>query len=821
MKIKILLTILLISWMTIYAEVITIEEKQLFNQMLQKNELDSTSLNFLKDWASDTQFKLPIILDILSQPMKFPSFVDNIETTIENQNPGDILTKFSDILFTNSIKMNLSDNENTYICDIFKEYFMMEVKKPRDIFSYVSYVWETADLHYRKAWESITFDEKTQLEYLSLTLWQEEQDSLKYKKYYNENEIIEYPDLEIDDLIPVLKKIDFQSFMKSALIFQTGLDVLKRNINYKEFKWKKKLEINTRWGRFCIGTDKDDKYNQSYSFVLDPGGNDTYRMAIQTDLNKPYYWIVDLSGDDHYVNHKIGGLFRVIFGMGAHLDIDGDDVYQGGDFCLSSFFGYHLGRDMNGNDIYSGGMHSLGASTFGISILLDEAGNDVYSVTEFGEGFGGTLGAGLLIDIIGNDLYYAGGKYLHDPLAPFDYRTLSQGFGFGVRPVMGGGIGIIYDGEGNDYYNGGVYAQAVAYWYALGIIIDRKGNDFYTAVYYPQGSGIHLAGGFLLDEEGEDHYYSKHGPGQGAGHDYAVGFLVDRAGNDIYSVEGGNGLGLTNSVGIFLDVSGDDRYERNSESSYGYANIARYSGGIGIFLDTNGNDFYPSDSLKNNYFWQRGTYGFGLDTLFFKESIESIEEIAEEKASDIDSLADIETIFEIASEWEVGSSKKRVSKARQILLNREKESALYIYENKMDTKSSLEYRAIKEFLKNSEEFRNYIPLALHNSDSLVAKNAIRFIGELADTSYIDSLKILITQNRYIPTVLSTLGKMKSDKSTAILQDFITSPSERLRVITARGLKQIDTELSRQLLISMKNDPSFLIRTMVRLIKKFD
>jgi PTS system glucitol/sorbitol-specific IIC component len=32
-----------------------------------------------------------------------------------------------------------------------------------------------------------------------------------------------------------------------------------------------------------------------------------------------------------------------------------------------------------------------------------------------------------------------------------------------------------------------------------------------------------------------------------------VGVFVDKKGNDEYSIEGGNGLGLTNSVGIFVD----------------------------------------------------------------------------------------------------------------------------------------------------------------------------------------------------------------------------------------------------------------------------
>ncbi|MBC8527580.1 MAG: hypothetical protein ISS28_02135 [Candidatus Cloacimonetes bacterium] len=816
MKKQILLIIFLLLWVSCFAEVLTVKEIQLLNDMLLRNDMDSTAMNFLKDWSRETQFKLPVIVEIINHPLKFPVFVEQTESIIERENPKEILSKFSNILFS-------ADSLNCFEPEYFKEYFLRQIKRTKDIFTYVEYVWDTADIYYQKAWGNLTSDEKKQIEYFSYTVWQEDQDSLLYQQYFQEHGITEYPDLEVEDIIPLLKKIDFSSLMQSAIIFQTGLDVMQKNIIQKGFNWKHRLEKDTRWGRFCIGSYKDDTYNQAYSFVLEPAGDDIYRMPIQTGFYQPYYWIIDFSGDDSYINYEIGGLFHALCGLGAHIDFEGNDVYQGGDFTFSSFYGYQVGWDKDGNDIYTGGLHSLGASTFGVSILFDKSGNDMYSVTELGEGFGGTMGAGLLIDFGGNDLYYAGGKYLHEPLAPLDYRTLSQGFGFGVRPMMGGGIGIVYDKEGNDSYQGGVYAQGVAYWYALGILIDKEGNDFYDAVYYPQGSGIHLAGGFLLDEKGEDHYYSKHGPGQGAGHDYAVGFLIDRAGNDSYSVEGGNGLGLTNSVGIFIDVSGDDRYERNFGSNYGFANIARQSGGIGLFLDTGGNDLYPAYSdttmnlYKNNFFWKQGIYGIGWDTLFVIDSITAIEEMAEEQASDVDSLADIETVFDIASEWGVGSSSKRVKRAEEILLKRDVETAEYIYENKLDTKKGLIYRAIKNFALKSEEFKKYIPLALNNPDSLVVKNAIRLIGEISDSTYIDSLNKFIEQNKYLSTVLYALGKMKSDKSTIVLQDFIESPSERLRVITARGLKQINTPLSRKLLMTMKNDQSFLVRTIVRLM----
>ncbi len=811
MKRVFLIILLSLLWFDCIAEVITHNEKRLIYDILELNDLDSTSLNFLKDWVSDTKFKIPIVIEILNNPMTFPDFVNDIETILERQDTEEILEFFSSVLYE-------TDSSGQSFYEEFREYFFKNVKKPKDIFSYVELVWGKADYFLMNSLSELNEIEKKQLEYLSTALHMESEDSLKYKNYYLENEITEYSDLEMDEYETIIEKINFKEMMISALIFQTGFNILIENLGDKEFKWKRKIEKFTPFGNLCIGTKKADIYEKKYSFILDPGGDDIYQTSISTDLDNPYFWIVDLNGNDNYINFEIAELFRVLFGLGAHFDTVGNDIYQGGDYSFSSFFGYFNLQDKSGNDIYYGGLHSLGASTFGISILLDEDGSDIYKVTELGEGFAGTLAAGLLVDYKGNDLYYAGGKYLHKPLAPMDFRSLSQGFGFGVRPDMAGGIGVLYDGEGNDRYDGGVYAQAVAYWYALGIIIDRKGNDFYNAVYYPQGSGIHLAGGFLLDEEGEDHYYSKHGPGQGAAHDYAVGFLVDREGDDSYSVEGGNGLALTNSVGIFLDVSGNDRYERKNQNSYGYSNISRDTGGIGIFLDTGGEDSYPIERCKNDTIWKSGTYGVGLDTLIVIPK-EIIKEIAEQEAAEIDSLADIEEIFGIASEWGVGSAVERVNKAGEILLKRDHEAAEYIYENQLGTKGGLVYRAIKKYAQKSEEFKKYIPEALHHQDSLWVKNTIGLIGDLQDTTYIDTLKIFLVKNKYIPNILSALGKMKTDKSTIILKEFINSPSEKYRVITARGLKKINSPYSRELLLEMGNDPSFLIKTMVRLMKK--
>ena len=609
------------------AEVLTNSEEQLIYNTLGKINLDSTSVNFLKDWASDTKFKIPIVTDIINNPMKFPDFVTELDKELGDDN--NLIDFFGKTIFA---------QEPPEPTEEFNQYFLKNVKTPEDIFDYAEYVWETAHKLHDKILEKISADEVTVLSDFILNLHLES-DS----------------EAEIEEIIPLLEKIDFRSMIICAQIMNSGFDILTENQEKLLLiigEPESILERETNFGNFAIGTAGIDLYEKAYSLILDVGGDDIYSGHINTHFEKPFYWILDISGDDKYRKPELQGQFSVLFGCGISADLAGDDFYSGDYYTFSSMLGVQVAEDVAGDDIYSGGSHSLAASTFGISILRDQSGNDMYSVTELGQGFAGTMAAGVLADKTGNDVYFAGGKHLHKPLAPLDHRSLSQGFGYGMRPDLAGGIGVLYDGEGNDRFDGGVYAQGVAYWYALGILIDKDGNDFYNAVYYPQGSGIHLAGGFLYDENGEDSYYSKHGPGQGAGHDYGVGFLVDRAGDDHYSVEGGNGLGLTNSVGVFVDVSGNDRYERANDKSYGFANKARDSGGIGIFLDTGGEDVYPKGFSANDSLWTNGTYGVGFDTLLVIPK-EPVEEMAEEQSAEIDSLAEIEEIFEIAAQWEV------------------------------------------------------------------------------------------------------------------------------------------------------------------------
>ena len=148
-------------------------------------------------------------------------------------------------------------------------------------------------------------------------------------------------------------------------------------------------------------------------------------------------------------------MFCSKYGFGYSQDLSGDDIYQTGDFSFASFIGINLHQDKSGDDFYQSGLFSQGAAMFGIAAIVDFNGNDSYKATCMAQGFGSTYGTGAIPDFAGADVYYLGGKYFHEPLMPLDYLTLGQGMGFGLRPDMAGGLGVL-----GDCYKMQVYALA-------------------------------------------------------------------------------------------------------------------------------------------------------------------------------------------------------------------------------------------------------------------------------------------------------------------------------------------------------------------------
>jgi hypothetical protein len=363
------------------------------------------------------------------------------------------------------------------------------------------------------------------------------------------------------------------------------------------------------WGKFVIGGTGPNTYEgDDFIGIIDLGGDDTYKgrvaCAIGLPGRCPISFVLDLSGNDTYD----GGDFTQGFGfLGVGMLVDlgkGNDRYSAG-FCAqgAGLCGVGILHDDGGADSYNADSFAQGAGMFGFGHLIDESGNDVYRACRYAQAFAQVRGVGVLTDGDGNDLYYAGGKYLHEPLFKDRYQSLSQGFAIGNRyEETGGGIALLLDeGDGNDVYQADIYGQGSSYWYSLGMLVDRGGNDTYTLGQYGQGAGIHLSAGILVDLKGNDTYTNPYGVGTGGAHDWSVGWLIDRAGNDLYQGNG-QGQGLNYSVGILLDCAGDDSHISNHDTCVGKG----VNNDISLLLDLAGTDQYGPKEVKDGVFTRRG-----------------------------------------------------------------------------------------------------------------------------------------------------------------------------------------------------------------------
>jgi len=622
--------------------------------------------------------------------------------------------------------------------------------------------------------------------------------------------------VKIDTLMEWAKKIDFNRILQAGYIISKGITDFV-NETQGIILPDTLITFKTSIGKVAIGGNGNNIYAEKYALIIDFGGNDTYSDRIAGGigvLSNSISVVIDLSGNDKYLSQdKVFSLGSAVMGIGLLYDGGGNDFYSGFDNSIgSSIFGIGILIDVSGNDIYNGGYFTESASTFGISILQDLSGNDRYFAQCYAQAMAGTYAYALLLDNTGNDVYYSGGRYKHTPLLPDDYRSLSQGFAIGVRPDYGGGIGFLYDGGGNDFYNAEVYAQGTSYWYSAGFLYDNSGNDHYIATEYAQGAGIHLSYGLLIDNAGDDQYFSRYGPSIGEGHDLACGILIDKDGDDSYNVSGGIGIGLTNSFGLFADLNGNDRYLTTEKLGIGDVNLARGFTGLGIFIDKRGKDTYPYKGVKmdGRIWWKRG-YGIGID-----ETDKPVDKKVPQKPVPDFTEMDIKQIFDIASEWEVGDAKDKIKAARKELKKQPSEAKEYICKNKMDTESGLELRAIKDFVKSfPDSLTPCLFKCLHSNNKEERANAIYLLSEIKPKNAVDSIIPMLKEKKNKPllrSIIYSLGKLSGDNARKVIKKYLKDRDETTKLVSVVALGKIKSPQDIPIFIKELKSPEFVIRS---------
>ncbi len=572
-------------------------------------------------------------------------------------------------------------------------------------------------------------------------------------------------------------------------------------------------------GHVIIGSSQDDVYSMDCDFLIDPGGNDYYinQGGVVYPYTKRIKFIADFSGNDTYMStDSFSVSLGAVNGVSIVYDYQGDDVYRTYNFSQgAAFIGLSMLIDKYGNDYYSSGIFSQGAGAFGKGILIDISGNDVYTGAAYNQGLGFVRGIGMLIDSIGNDTYRSGTFMRHKPLLKDDYLSMGQGFGMGMRPDYAGGLGILFDNEGSDSYYASVFGQGASYWHSIGMLVDQSGNDYYYGAEYLQGAGIHLSVGGLFDNRGDDMYFSRFGPSQGEGHDFGVGILIDDEGDDNYTVSGGQGVGLTNGVGILIDKKGRDNYYTSENIHSGDVTKAREFYGYGLFIDLEEKDFF-SHKTDSSIIKIKHIYGIRYDdTVSVNESYPD--------TFSVDKNMEIEKLFELASMWQVREVIPLVQKARNTL-NKRDDAFDYIVNEKMDTQSGLELRAIVSFFESDEDKYGYKLLELLDSrDEQIVKNTLYVIGKITYNDAYNNVKKLTNSNdeSIVLNAVHTIGLMEIADALVYLTDiFMKTDNYRLKIEILTALKN-QNENYYELFINEFNDNEQLNYALAGYLSSFD
>jgi hypothetical protein len=407
---------------------------------------------------------------------------------------------------------------------------------------------------------------------------------------------------DIPRLLPLL---DREALLAGMLELAAATERLQRSVattpQLPSIAW----QLHTPLGTVVVDTTGADNTHRLAAplLLLDVGGNDHYRFEAAPPP-RHLAVLLDHGGDDRYVALADGDdPSAAALGYGILWDTAGDDRYDGGHFAqASALFGIALLLDGAGANRFTAAGHAQGYALGGMALLLVGEGDDEYSAQTHAQGSAGPEAVALLLERGGDDRYTLENTPLArpSPQLPTHNTSMGQGAGRGLRgPVQesaAGGVGILFDFDGNDRYTAQVFAQGAGFHEGLGLLVDGGGDDRYAAAWYAMGAAAHTAAGVLLERgPGHDRYRATHSTSIGAAHDGSLAVLVDEGGDDRYAL-GDLGLGAAHDGGValFADLAGRDRYEVGAAACRAFgvaaaAGPAAPAGGagpaVGLFID--------------------------------------------------------------------------------------------------------------------------------------------------------------------------------------------------------------------------------------------
>ena len=391
--------------------------------------LKEIDFGFEKKMAKpEIPFQLKTVLNLMDRPLQLPVYMDSAKANLINRHQslsrliqwqirelGFISDEQQIDKLERQLFQNIGDPRPQKNSDPFSLATKPEINHAVDrALVIIDNAFELSNVYLKKSFCSLDQNEKAYL-----------------NKFANSNTELEQN--QLDSILTISRKIDFQSLFKAQLIIALAVEMAKKelvSINAEEecrsdFLYQKE----SSWGKVAVGGYGTNYYNDEYALIIDLGGDDEYRGKFAASLNQnhPFGIVIDLSGGDLYRSNQSVNAGAGIFGSGILWDCSGNDIYHQNSLSLGcGIFGMGVLIDEDGDDLYKGQDLSQGSAIFGLGILIDKNGDDTYRATSYNQGCGGPMAYGLLMDLGGNDNYYSGGVKKHAPLLPNDYQSFSQ-----------------------------------------------------------------------------------------------------------------------------------------------------------------------------------------------------------------------------------------------------------------------------------------------------------------------------------------------------------------------------------------------------------
>ncbi|MDZ4742501.1 MAG: HEAT repeat domain-containing protein [Verrucomicrobiota bacterium] len=654
-------------------------------------------------------------------------------------------------------------------------------------------------------------------------------------------------DETIRDYFDASEGYDEASFREGAIMILADLDKIKQLLWNLPVDYQNDFHVSfqTPLGKVYLSGTGSETYTDDAFLIIDLGGDDIYlNNAGGANCLKglPISVVLDRRGNDLYRSKLPGVQGAGIFGLGVLVDFEGNDTFECGS-CGQGFGFFGLGileSCMGQKQSFKGKTLVQGAGLFGSGILRQVMeGNTRYEALSYSQGFAGVKGFGLLDDQHGNDEYIALGD--NDVgWIPGHKFTMSQGFSIGMRPWFGGGIGILRDLFGNDTYKADVYGQGAGYWYSTGILFDSSGNDKYESKQYAQGAGIHLASGALIDTQGNDQYTCG-SICQGGAHDYSAGILRDVRGDDLYkAVSTAQGAAINNSVAFLIDLKGNDSY--SGESFYdtqgsGQNGDRRQYGAIAGLFDFTGNDTY-SQGWIDNMTWLKPFYGVGIDTqkpfdqyalMSRKSPRPPLSQIFTKKQKtyftpyrEIDFNHPTEIIFARANRSPSNEQEKAESNAAAKELKENPLKHLPYLISRMDSKNIIPRILVEQMVDQiKDEAIPALTTGLESENIDIVRTCLFYLARLNGQTAIPRIVKLAENPKLAGNCLYTLANLKAPAAYPFAMKYSHDPRENVRIRAAQALAYCPEMAATNRLVKMLNDPYFSVRYAAQesLIKK--